>query len=103
MYALPNTAKFDVILPYMRFGEQDKPQIDYPTRWSYRIVGDDEARIRAHVQRCLGDREHELALARHSRAGRYVSLHLSITVRDEADRLAIHQRIGAHEAVRLIL
>ena len=31
------------------------------------------------------------------------SLHLSVVVRDEADRLDIHQRISSHEAVRLVL
>ena len=87
----------------MRFSDQDKPQIDYPTRWSYRVVGSDESQIRAHIEQCLAGREHELVTARQSRAGRYVSLHLSVVVRDEPDRLGIHQRIGSHDAVRLVL
>ena len=92
-----------VILLRMRLNPNDKPQIDYPMHWSYRVVGSDEGQIRAHVEHCLVNREHELTLARHSSAGRYVSLHLSVVVRNEADRLDIHQRIGRHVAVRLVL
>ena len=87
----------------MRLDKQDKPQIDYPTRWGYRIVGSDEARIRDHVEQCLAGRDHELVLSRRSSGGRYISLHLSLVVRDEADRLDINDRITSHEAVRLVL
>ncbi len=87
----------------MNANRQDKPKVDYPTRWSYRIVGSDEAAIRAHVKACMADREHELVLSRRGRGGRYLSLHLSLHLQEEAERLAIHQQVSDHEAVRFVL
>ena len=79
------------------------PEIEYPTRWGYRIVGTNEADIRAHVLELLADVEHELVFARQSRGGRYISLHLNLVVEDEAQRLAIFEHLAKHEAVRFVV
>ncbi|MGK0173447.1 MAG: putative lipoic acid-binding regulatory protein [Gammaproteobacteria bacterium] len=79
------------------------PKIDYPTRWDYRIVGTSEDDIRAHVRALLADVEHELVLGRYSSGGRYVSLNLSLVVRDEAERLAIFDHLARHETVRFVV
>jgi len=83
--------------------DETGPQIDYPTSWGYRIVGTSEEAIRAHVRALLAGVEHELVLGRQRRGGRYVSLHLSLVVRDESQRLAIYQQLASHDAVRLVV
>ena len=87
----------------MNTSNDQKPQIDYPTRWSYRIVGTSEAAIREHVAACLADKPHELAVGRHSSGGRYVSMHLTLTVDDEAERLAVFEQMSQHDTVRFVL
>lgn len=87
----------------MSISNQARPEISYPTRWSYRIVGTSEDAIRTHVQGFLGDVEHELVLRRRSSGKRYVSLNLSLVVRDEAQRLAIYDQIVSHEAIRFVV
>jgi putative lipoic acid-binding regulatory protein len=81
----------------------DKPKIDYPTSWSYRIVGTSEEAIRAHALALLEDVEHELVLHRRSSGGRYVSLNLSLVVQDEVQRLAIYNHFADHEAIRFVV
>lgn len=91
------------IIPDVATRDKTGPDIEYPTRWGYRIVGTNEVDIRAHVLELLADVEHELVLARQSRGGRYISLHLNLVVHDEAQRLAIYEHLVQHEAVRFVV
>lgn len=79
------------------------PSIDYPTPWGYRIVGTSEETMRAHVKDILAGVEHELVVGRQSRGGRYVSLHLSLVVADEAQRLSIYEQLARHESIRFVV
>lgn len=87
----------------MASNEKTGPEITYPTPWGYRIVGTSEHDIRAHVFELLVGVEHDLVLGRRSSGGRYVSLHLSLVVKDEAQRLAIYDHLARHEAVRFVV
>jgi len=78
------------------------PEIDYPCRWKYQIVGTSEEAIRSHVAALLGSLEHDLVFARHSSGGKYVSLHLTLIVSDETQRLAIGEQLAAHDAIRMV-
>ena len=91
------------IVPWVASSQHKRPRIDYPTRWGYRIVGTSEEAMRAHVLALLGDVEHELVLGNRSRGGKYVSLHLSLVVRDEAQRLAIYDHLTRHDAIRFVV
>ena len=82
---------------------EQKPQIDYPTRWNYRIVCTSESAIRAHIAEFFADRPYELEVGRHSSGGKYVSMHLSLTVNDEAERLSVFDEMSKHETVRFVL
>ena len=82
---------------------QDKPEINYPTPWTYCIVGPSEDAIRAHVAGLLSEVEHELVGSRRSSGGRYVSLNLSLTVQDETQRIAIFNRLVESDAVKVVI
>ena len=81
----------------------DKPDISYPTRWSYRIVGTSEEAIRSLVLGLLINVEHELVVRRRSSGGRYISLDLSLIVQDEEGRLAIYERLSRHDTIRFVI
>ena len=98
-----NPAVAPAILTGVSTRDQNKPDIDYPTPWGYRIVGTSEDEIRAHVLELLADVEHELVFARQSSGGRYVSLHLRLVVQDEAQRLAIYEHLVRHAAIRFVV
>jgi putative lipoic acid-binding regulatory protein len=80
-----------------------RPEIDYPTTWSYQVIGSDEELLRRAVAEVLAGREHTLRLTNASRTGKYISLRLELTVVDEAERLAIFEALAAHAAVRIVL
>ena len=85
------------------FGEHDHPDIEYPCRWPYKVVGASEARLRDAVRGAVGDAEHTLVLSNTSRTGKYVSLALEVLVFDDAQRLTIGRLLHEHVDVRLVL
>jgi len=83
--------------------EGRRPEIVYPCRWSYRIVGTSAAAIRALVAEVAGNAAHALEPSRASASGRYVSFHLTLHVRDEDHRLEVFHALAAHASVRYVL
>jgi putative lipoic acid-binding regulatory protein len=80
-----------------------RPEIEYPCRWSYRIIGADEERLRAAASQVVGDAPHSLARGRESSGGKYRSLELDVLLRDEEHRLALFEALGEHPDVRFVL
>ena len=78
-------------------------QIDYPCEWRYRLIGESAEAIQAAVAAVLEETPHELSKGNQSTEGRYVSMTLALEVQDEAQRLEIHERLGASPAIRMIL
>ena len=79
------------------------PEIHYPCDWGFRIIGTHEKLIRQLVAEIAGDLEHTLEESNTSAAGNYVSLRLTVLVRDEEHRNEIHQRLTADESVKMVL
>jgi len=77
--------------------------IQYPCAWGFRIIGTHEKLIRQLVVEIVGEHTHTLDASNTSAAGKYVSMRLSVQVRDEEHRNEIHQRLTAHEAVKMVL
>jgi hypothetical protein len=85
------------------FDGDDKPDIDYPVSWSYKVVGSDEERVRVAIVGIVGALEHTLEPSNKSRTGKYVSLALVVVVSDEAQRLRIGQELHLHADVKFVL
>lgn len=85
------------------FLDDQHPEIDYPCRWTYRIIGSDEARMRAAVAEIVGATEHTLVEGLQSSGGKYRSLQLDLLVVDDAQRLAVFAALGKHPDVRFVL
>lgn len=80
-----------------------RPEIHYPCTWSYRIIGQDEQRLRAAAVGIVGDADYTLALALESSGGKYRSMQLEVLVRDEEHRLALFAALGKHPDVRFVI
>jgi putative lipoic acid-binding regulatory protein len=83
------------------FGHR-KPDIAYPGPWTYRIIGEDEARMRAAVVEVVGVVDYTLELSNQSSGGRYRSLELELVVVDEAHRLAVFDALKNHADIRFV-
>jgi putative lipoic acid-binding regulatory protein len=82
---------------------QQRPEIAYPCRWSYVVVGEGESELMAHIAHTVGDAEHQKATSRNSATGKYVSIEVTVLVRDEEHRLGLFRALGTHPAVRVVI
>jgi putative lipoic acid-binding regulatory protein len=80
-----------------------RPEIEYPCEWSYRVIGTAEAAIRALVAEIAGDAAHALETSNVSSQGTYVSVRLTVLVVDEDHRLAIFHSLRDAECVKMVL
>ena len=81
----------------------ERLEIDYPSRWDYRLIGEDEARIRIAVAGIVGNVDYLLTFANRSKKARYVSLQLSLEVASEEERVGIFEELRRHEDIRYVL
>ncbi|MFC1806314.1 DUF493 domain-containing protein [Planctomycetota bacterium] len=80
-----------------------KPDISYPCRWGYRVIGTSQETIRAAIDEVVGDNHHSVELSNTSATGKYVSFRLEVLVRDEAHRVRIHEALSQFACVRTVL
>ena len=92
-------------------GNIQKPLVEYPCLWGYKVIGPDEEAMRAAVKKCLeeclrdntGDRGFELGQSRTSKGGKYVSLSLNLTVQDEAERNAVFAALSGRPEILMVI
>ncbi|MCL2789069.1 MAG: DUF493 domain-containing protein [Desulfobulbus sp.] len=80
-----------------------KPEIHYPCRWQFRLIGEERAAMVAAVGTVVDISACEIADGNVSSGGRYLSVTVETTVADEAERLRLYQQFAADPAVRAVL
>ena len=83
--------------------EQNKPKIEYPCPWQYRLIGEDADAMRkalssaVDVGRCIVSEKNRSA------SGKYVSMEVELIVQNEEERQALYQFLAEHPAIRMVL
>lgn len=80
-----------------------KPDIEYPCEWSYRLIGMEEQLLREAAASAAAGKPCSIERSNSSAAGKYLSVNLSLTVSDEAERLGILARLKSCPAIKIIL
>ena len=80
-----------------------KPEIQYPCRWHYRLIGEDRTAILEAIHSLVGVKTYVIDEGNVSSGGRYLSLNLEMTVMDEAERLRFYQLFAENSAIRVVL
>ena len=81
----------------------DRPEIEYPTRWTYQVIGEGEEVLFLHLDAVFATREHEKRVTRKSAAGKYTSIEVVLVVESEEERLGFSRAILGHSAVRVVI
>jgi hypothetical protein len=82
---------------------RDRPQIDYPCAWEYRVIGADAAALEAAIRGVLAQEEFELRAGNTSPEGRWRTVRVEMHVRSEAHRDEVHRLLREHPDVRMVL
>ena len=82
---------------------QDRPGITYPVRWTYKVIGGDEAWLRAAIGVIVGEVEHTISYSHTSRGGHDVSLTAEVMVESEDQRNHLFGELGGHADIRVFI
>ena len=81
----------------------EKPQIQYPCLWFYKVIGADPDLVKENIDIVLKPYEVEYHESNQSRTGKYTSFHFSVQVKDEAERNAIFDQLINIPTVKVVL
>ncbi len=85
---------------------QEKPEINYPTNWGFKLIGrDKEALLKCikEIMKEVGEKEHLCSLGNASRTGKFHSYNASCTVDTEEERNKIFKYFEAHDDVDMVI
>lgn len=81
----------------------ERPQIEYPCEWSYKIIGDNIEKIIETIENAASGLEYEITPSNISKKGNYFSLNLSIKVPSEIVRDLVYENLNKSENIKIVL
>lgn len=81
----------------------NRPNIEYPCEWEYRIIGPDDDVLRKAASEILKAKQYILSFSNISKKGKYISLALKTTVITEKERNSIYISLRKHPAVKSVI
>jgi len=83
-----------------------RPDIDYPTQWSYKLIGRDKEKLAACVKEIMqqeGNKAHTCTQGNVSKTGKFHSYNTHCEVEDEAQRNRIFKYFEDHDDVDMVI
>jgi putative lipoic acid-binding regulatory protein len=82
---------------------QEKPQIEYPTQWGFKIIGRDKDALLACIKEIMGEKEHLCSLGNTSRTGKFTTYNASCIVESKEERDRIFRFFQQHKEVQMVI
>jgi len=82
---------------------QEKPEINYPTSWGYKVIGRDKKALEACIKEVMGEKKHLCSLGNTSRTGKFHTYNTSCTVETEEERYKIFSCFEKHSDVDMVI
>ncbi|MDD5771861.1 MAG: DUF493 domain-containing protein [bacterium] len=81
----------------------EKPKIDYPCEWTYKIIGYEGDVVEKALPSVMGDVSYKFCTSNKSKTGKYTSFNLTVNVESEEKRIEIFNKIKKIPTVITIL
>lgn len=72
---------------------KEKPDIDYPCNWQYKIIGIGADEMEKAILKIIPDRNVSIQRSKISRKGKYLSLNISTTIFSDEDNQRIQKAL----------
>lgn len=82
---------------------KEKPKIEYPTQWSFKVLGKDKAKIEKAIKEVMGKKSHKCHFSNVSKNGKFSSYHAECKVESQEERDALYKAFGEHLDVDYVL
>ncbi len=80
-----------------------KPEIAYPCRWVYKVVGRDLSLLHSAVAEIMSGRNYSVTSSRNSKGGAYHCLNVEMMVESESVRVGFYEKLRRHPAAIMVL
>jgi putative lipoic acid-binding regulatory protein len=80
-----------------------RPDIIYPTKWSYKLIGRDLNALIASVKEIMQDRPHTCTQGNRSKNGKFHSYNTTCTVTSEEERNQLFKAFEEHKDVEMVI
>jgi len=81
----------------------DKPKIDYPCQWGFKIIGRDKSKLELCIKEILCSREHICKDGNISKNGKFYSMNAYCQVKNQDDRDSIFKSFETHKDVKMVM
>jgi putative lipoic acid-binding regulatory protein len=81
----------------------EKPEIEYPCEWGYKLIGTDKTKLKACIFDIVGKREYTTKEGNSSSKGKFHTLNMRCKVESQKDRDTIFKAFSEHEDVKMVM
>ncbi len=82
---------------------KEKVVIEYPSSWTYKLIGHEKEAIQKAIHDVIIEREHSLKHSNNSKSGKYVSMNLDLVITSDEERNFIYEAFKAHQNIKMVL
>jgi putative lipoic acid-binding regulatory protein len=82
---------------------QDKPKIDYPISWGFKIIGKDKNELLSCIKEIMGNKKHLCHIGNSSSGGKFHTYNANCEVESEEERNKIFKAFSDHDAVKMVI
>jgi len=83
--------------------KKNKPVIEYPTKWEYKIIANDVDKLLKAVEGAVPGLEYEITPSNISKNEKYYSLNVTVVVSSEVVRDLVFQKLSEHTDIKLVI
>jgi len=80
-----------------------RPVIEYPTKWDYKVIGEDIDKLLKAIEETVNGLEYEVTPSNISKGGKYFSLNLTVVVLSEVMRNRVFRDLDDHPNVKIVI
>ena len=80
-----------------------RPIIEYPTKWDYKVIGEDIDKLLKAIEETVNGLEYEVTPSNISKGGKYFSLNLTVVVLSEVMRNRVFRDLDDHPNVKIVI
>jgi len=82
---------------------KEKPDIEYPCEWGYKLIGTDKSKLEACILEVMVDKEHQCRDGNSSSKGKFISMNTRCIVSSEEERDEIFKAFRDHCDVKMVI
>jgi len=82
---------------------KERPEIIYPTKWGFKIIGKDRDKIEEAIKSIFKDKEHSCKFSNVSKNGKFNSYSAECVVDSKEERDALYKALNEHNDINYVI